>query len=316
MTWGTWRFQRIELLLLGLLMLGGIGFFTATRTEVRTLFQPEFFATCGLQSENGVCRGPSILFEIGNGLLRWMVLLPLAFALLLTAPLVNELSNGNYRLAWTQGLSRERWLALRLLAIVALGLLCAVATTLVYRWWASPGEPGYGEYLWDHYDRNGTVLVGETFFAVALLLAAGVLVRHTLPAIFIGTLLYGAVKLTMLDWLRPGLVQPKQIQLPGFQSVGTSPVEWYQSTRWIDGTGARVPDQRLFLELCRGETFDQNQYETLMNKCLADNQISQVMSIHPASHYWPMQLIESGLYVAAGLGLLWFTVWYVLRRVE
>jgi hypothetical protein len=36
---------------------------------------------------------------------------------------------------------------------------------------------------------------------------------------------------------------------------------------------------------------------------------------HPASHFWPLQLIEMALFGGAALALIAFAVWWTLRRV-
>jgi hypothetical protein len=36
---------------------------------------------------------------------------------------------------------------------------------------------------------------------------------------------------------------------------------------------------------------------------------------HPASHFWPLQLIETAIFGGAALALLGFAVWWTLRRL-
>jgi LPXTG-motif cell wall-anchored protein len=40
------------------------------------------------------------------------------------------------------------------------------------------------------------------------------------------------------------------------------------------------------------------------------------VTYHPDSRYWSIQLIETGIFLAAGLALIGFAAWWVMRRVE
>ena len=53
-------------------------------------------------------------FEQLVNLVGWFTLVPGLIGVLLAVPLVLELENGTYRLAWTQSVTRYRWLAIRL----------------------------------------------------------------------------------------------------------------------------------------------------------------------------------------------------------
>ena len=46
--------------------------------------------------------------------LGWFTLVPGLIGVLLAAPFVLELENGTYRLAWTQSITRRRWIATKL----------------------------------------------------------------------------------------------------------------------------------------------------------------------------------------------------------
>ena len=55
------------------------------------------------------------------------------------APLVaRELESGTYRLAWTQSITRTRWLAVKLGVIGLASMAVAGLLSLIVTWWASP----------------------------------------------------------------------------------------------------------------------------------------------------------------------------------
>lgn len=65
-----------------------------------------------------------------TAMLQWLEFLPLAFGVLLAAPFVLELEQGTYRFAWTQSISRRRWLTVRLSLTVSALVLVALALSV------------------------------------------------------------------------------------------------------------------------------------------------------------------------------------------
>src|SRR5262249_60937959 len=76
-----------------------------------------------------------------NSLLAWFTLIPGLVGVLLAAPFVLELESGTYRLAWTQSITRRRWIATKLALAVGTALLAALVLTLLMTWWHSPLVP-------------------------------------------------------------------------------------------------------------------------------------------------------------------------------
>jgi hypothetical protein len=50
------------------------------------------------------------------------------------------------------------------------------------------------------------------------------------------------------------------------------------------------------------------------NNCVASHGIRVAESYQPASHYWPLQLSETGMYLALALALAGFCFWRLNRR--
>src|SRR4029077_18922465 len=70
---------------------------------------------------------------------RVMAVLPLLAGLFVGAPLIaRELEYGTYRFAWTQGVSRRRWLLSKTLPLAAGAVVAAAVASLVLMWWRSP----------------------------------------------------------------------------------------------------------------------------------------------------------------------------------
>ena len=105
--------------------------------------------------------------------------------LLIGAPAVaGEVETGTGNFAWTQSITRGRWLLakagwLLLAAAVWGGCVSALVT-----WWSGPRNALYGNaFQPNDFDMQGIVPVGYALFGMALGIAAGALLRRTLPAI-------------------------------------------------------------------------------------------------------------------------------------
>jgi hypothetical protein len=137
MIWLTWRQQRLEILLGGALLALLTIFVLVTGLDMASAYQRLGLAGC-LTAATPACATITAAFsnQYGamGGLLTWLALLPLVFGVLLAAPFVLELEQGTYRLIWTQGITRTRWVTLKLGLLLASALLSALALTALLTW--------------------------------------------------------------------------------------------------------------------------------------------------------------------------------------
>ena len=160
-----------------------------------------------------------------TGLGVLVVVTPGVLGLFWGAPLVaGELEAGTFRLAWTQSVTRARWLAARAGLEVLAAMAVAGILSLVVTWWAGPADRAGGN-LFGTFDQRDLVPVGYAAFAVALGITAGLLIRRTLPAMA-GTLVaFVAARLAVAAWLRPVLAAPSHLALalnPATTGYGSS----------------------------------------------------------------------------------------------
>jgi hypothetical protein len=67
-----------------------------------------------------------------------LVGLPAVVGVFWGAPLIaRELESGTYRLAWTQSVTRTRWLSTRLLLVAVAGAVLCGLTSAMLGWWSS-----------------------------------------------------------------------------------------------------------------------------------------------------------------------------------
>ncbi|MFJ8827404.1 ABC transporter permease [Streptomyces sp. NPDC102467] len=209
-----------------------------------------------------------------------------------------ELEHGTAQLAWTQSMSPVRWLTAKLtlpalLLTVGTGLLVALRHAVAAR---APGLPDNQWYVSGTFDVLGTTAVALPLLGLACGALGALWQRKALPAAgFSGVLL---LLLTVLAGvLRPHLwptvtaTGSLRQGYPGF----TGDV---RDEGAITGSGAVVADP-----MC-GDN----------RACLTDRHITGFYTEgHPPSHFWPLQLVETGLLLLLAGGIT-FLAFRILRR--
>ncbi|MFE0703072.1 ABC transporter permease [Streptomyces sp. NPDC058872] len=262
--------------------------------------------------------------DTGHALLReamlqgvvGMLLLPLLVGAFVAGPLIaREFESGTHKLSLTQSLSPTAWLRAKLLVTTAAALLATLALMGVFRigwdrvsgtWnltWAERGP----------YESSGVVLVAYVLAAVAVGALIGLLVRRTLVAMATTGLVLGALQL-VLGALRWSF-------LPVETYVKNGPASGLPDDAFLVHTGMLTRDGSRFDPVtCWREAADTTRnvdvpdlWIKTYDGCLARHDVvGEFVDYHPRSHFWPTQLIESGIVLAlAGLAL--YAAFRVLR---
>ncbi len=172
-------------------------------------------ATCGSRND---CASATTAFLSSYRLVQValppvLLVLPALIGAFWGAPLVaRELETGTFRLAWTQSVTRQRWLAVKL----ALGGLASMAVagllSLILTWWFSPIDRVQMNQLTPSiFGVRGITPVGYAAFAFALGVTAGVFIRRTIPAMAATIVAFTGVRLAFALWVRPYLITPLQV---------------------------------------------------------------------------------------------------------
>ncbi len=141
---------------------------------------------------------------------------PALVGLFFGAPLIaRELETGTFRLAWTQSITRRRWLTVKLglvgIVAMAIGGLC----TWMADWWASPlNAVNKDRFGVANFGFNGIAPIGYAAFAFALGATAGVLLRRTIAAMAVTGGGFAAARLMVTYLVRPKLASPVRESLP------------------------------------------------------------------------------------------------------
>jgi hypothetical protein len=277
-----------------------------------------------------------------------MYLAPALMGIFWGAPLIaREFESGTHRIAWNQSITRTRW------TLVKLGLagLAAVATagllSLMVTWWAIPidhaasfgGDAvGFGlpRLAPSVFGARGVASLGYAAFAFALGVTAGVVLRRTLPAMAVTLVAFAVIQVVMPNVVRPHLLPPAHVTAPLkhptihlINTVGSSvtrtqitqdftkPGAWVLSNVIITRSGAALaaaPTACTFKAAGPGGNLPTLTQLSGCRNALAALHLRQFVTYQPASRFWPLQWIETGIYLVLAAGLGWVCVWQVRRR--
>jgi hypothetical protein len=273
---------------------------------------------------------------------------PALFGIFWGAPLVaRELETGTYRLAWTQGVTRSRWLLTKL-AVGALATTAAAgALTLTVTWWYRAIDK-VGSNQYDLFERRDLVPITYALFAFASGALIGALVRRTVPAMA-GTLgVYVFARVAASVWIRPHLLSPTHAATSlldtggfGFISRNGSPITlaakgaapqnaWALSSQFVTTSGHHASSAQLAAfvhsqcpEIAAqppgpptGKSFARLADPATFEACRARaaQAFHLLITYQPAGRYWTFQWLESGIFVALALIAAAGCFWWVTKR--
>jgi hypothetical protein len=315
MTWLTWRQHRAQLVAAaGVLAVLG-AFLLWTRHSLNTYQQSAGLPSC--VASGGDCQAISAQirshFQRLFDYIGYLNFLPLILGMFWGAPLVaREIEQGTHRLAWTQSVSRRRWLGVKLVALLCATGAVSVAFAGLMTWWFKPVElmasgdgDAYSRINPNAYNFQGIVPIGYGVAALAIGVCSGVVLRRTLAAMAVTVAVWLPFRL-WFESIRGDLLAPLSVSYPAF---GTSPRantgDWVMHSNLVDGVGHIVRDPfTLCPQKSRGP-FDH---------CAAVHGLQSVDLYHPASQFWALQGIEFGVYAAVSGLLLGFAYYWLTRR--
>jgi hypothetical protein len=302
MTWLVWRQHGYELLglvlggiLIALALVWGVGVATAARAELGV-------DNCQATSTtNGNC--VLLAMQAGDRVqpFRWLLValffVPALAGSFIGGPLFSrEFERGTQRFAWAQAVTRLRWSAGKLGALLIAGAIGALAVALAGS--PSRGINGSGANPFAGFDIEGPVFVSYVVFAIALCAFIGTISRRIITGMFVGLLLFGVVRLGVMYQVRPFYQAPVtvsygvsdsdlwgQFKLPGDA--------WNLGLDYVDSDGRAVPSARVS-ELLRTNIPREGIYSPRM---LAENGVFQRVRYQPADRYELFQWIEATIFV-------------------
>jgi hypothetical protein len=290
-----------------------------TGHEMTSYLHSTGLAAC-LATHGGGCDSFSQLFENRYGALlsdtAWLNFLPMLVGVFWGAPLIaRELETGTYRLAWTQSITRRRWLGTKLAMFLVATAAIATGFSLLLGWWFHPFAQlrfggGYSRMDVDSFDFQGIVPVAYSLFAFAVGAAAGVIVRRVLAAMAITFAVYLPLRLWVQS-LRAHFATPLQIEYPAFTtSPRAARGDWIIHSRIVNSAGRTISDQTVLSTCGIGPTAPKHD----VVGCLAAHGYRQLDLYQPTSRFWAFQGIESAIFAGLAAALLVLTYYWVTRR--
>ncbi len=305
MTWVAWRLQRTETLItVGILALLA-ALLVPTGIHMAAVYHQSGLGSCVALTKVSTCAQKvgdfQSRFESLSHLTDWFTLVPGLIGVLLAAPFIFDLEHGTYRLAWTQSITRRRWLVGKLALPIAAGILAAIALTLLLTWWRSPAVHINGRLDNGTYDAEGTVAIGYTLFALGLALALGAVWRRAAASLTVAFVGYFVMRVFVDTWLRDRLVAPLKTSWRGDQPVRLNHAE-IMSEHVLGHPNVSFGGGPLG-----------GHAQLAAPKGPAGGPVFQAV-YHPASHFWPLQLTETGLFLGLAAVLVAFAAWWTHER--
>jgi hypothetical protein len=319
MIWVGWRQQRTEALLTALAIALLAALLIPTGIHMADVYDRDNIAAC-ITSESQSCTTLLMSFQDRfrglTSLFNWLQLLPGLLGALLAAPLVLELEQGTYRLAWTQSITRRRWLLTKLALVGAAAIVATALLTVLLTWWRQPLDDLHGRFEENSFSFEGIVPYAYMLFGAALALAAGVVLRRVAPAFAIALIGFFAARFFITDSLRPRFMAPVVKTLDKPPSPGSLHDAWViNGPSLVDRHGN--PPSRALIEPCLGAGPKPiGGPQPLAHDCLEKLGLVTRVEYHPASRFWTFQWIEAAIYLGLAAALVAFASWWILKRVN
>ena len=156
-----------------------------------------------------------------------VLIVPVVIGMFWGAPLVaRELETGTFRLAWTQSVSRLRWLLVKLGLVGLASAVVGALLSLMVSWWFSPiDKVTANRFSPASFGMHGFVPAGYALFAFALGATTGLLFRRTLPAMAVTLVGFIAARVVVAEWVRPHFMSPvtEAVRAQSERAAGASP---------------------------------------------------------------------------------------------
>jgi hypothetical protein len=317
-----------------------------------------YVATCGAHGNCGPAQTAFLARDhiVQAALGPILLLLPALIGMFWGAPLLaRELETGTYRLAWTQSVTRGRWLTVKLGMLGLASMAVTGLFSLLVTWWFSRiDQLNLGRFTPGLFEDRGIVPVGYAAFAFALGVTAGVLIRRTVPAMAATLIPYAAARLAVAFWIRPHLMAPLRITAPlalggpgrtTMMGQGTTnPSDWVLSSDTLNRAG-QVIGQNGGISIAHGMEGISFQPRPdgiwlagvgrcpnipagaslgpgspvsrsgALQACVSKLGVHQQLVYQPISRFWAFQWYETGIFLAAAALLAGFCFWWVRRRL-
>jgi ABC-type transport system involved in multi-copper enzyme maturation permease subunit len=330
MIWVSWRRQRAQLItLLGVLIVGA-GVIALLRSNMLGAITSAQLTSCvnlPLQecAEPEAAKAFQEAWSNPMDMARMLIIgAPALIGVFIGAPLfARELEQGTHVLAFTQSVSRTRWMSSKLVIALAPALVVLVVLQFLVSWWLSAagtlGPSKNGAFTALNFGIGHVSPVGYALFAFALGTFLGVVSRRTLVAMTAGLGAFVVVRFA-LSGLVDRLVPAQRVEVaPDKQLTVHEDGSLVIDYGWLDTAGQPVAEDKVstLLQACKktpsGAGTPESQQEYLA--CLPKSGLAkQYADFIPQSQAWQVHLIDASIFCALAVLLLVGTTWALRRQ--
>jgi ABC-type transport system involved in multi-copper enzyme maturation permease subunit len=267
-----------------------------------------------------------------------LLVLPGIIGLFWGAPLVaREYEAGTQRLAWTQSVTRRRWLVLKLAVAAVAAVVVTGLLSLLMTWAASRFDQVLGlRFNPLLFGSRNVVPVGYAVFALVVGTLVGLFLRRTVPAMALTLLIVAIVLFAVPLGVRPYLWAPVTDSIAYNEKVRDSLVGGLSIRRGapivIDGytvPGALMLSSRSELMDASGKPVYPTDVQDCLSqlsmdvasdngpdrleRCLMNHNLHFMVKYQPGHRYWSFQWFELGGYLVLSVLLAAVANWRIRR---
>jgi hypothetical protein len=324
MTWFVWRQHRMQACIATALLAAFAVLILITGEQMASQYHSAVLAC----TASDTCANlPSTLF-LGSHAVGFLVIMtlgvPALFGLFLGAPLVaREFETGTMRFAWMQSVTRTRWFATEAGWVLLASAAWGGAVSALVTWWSGPNNAlQLDRFATGRFDIQGVVPVGYALFAAALGIAAGTLIRRTVPAVAVTLGGFIAVRFVIAELLRPHYISAITVT---YELTGKVPA---LGSAWQIAQGVLAPGGKVVPPV-NGLGVANIPIGYLPRSCIPQGRGPAAISpscasavarfrgfitYQPGSRFWAFQGIETGIFVGLAAVLIAVAAVVLLRR--
>jgi hypothetical protein len=324
MTWVIWRQYRATAAIAGAILAAFAVLFLITGLQDAAKWHAAL-ANC---AKDGACGGLSQTVSLAGGPVYTLTILtlavPLLFGMFWGSPAVaRERETATVQFAWTQSVTRRRWLSVKTGWLLLAGAVFGGAVAGIVTWWYAPLNALHqGQFTQGSFDIQGIAPIGYAVFAVALGITAGALIGRSLPALAVTGGVFLALRLGVTYWVRVHY-------LPAVTTIYSVTQNFTpKGAYWPLAQGVVLPGGQLTTNMSVGPGHVTSGFTgpTIPAACQAAGQVNSTLACmarlgyrsfttyQPGYRFWPFQFIETGIFVALAAALIAVTFLLVRKR--
>ena len=338
MNWFTWRQHRKQFVIFGVLLMlfaavlipTGISYWHTYQAALESCAQNPTLTVCGDPTGNLFTSSSDQLLRISAVL--GAPGLPLLLGLFIGAPLIaKEYEEGTNKLAWTQSVSRRKWLTTKLVWVLGFALIYGVLLAILATWWSHTlNTIAHNRFIQGHFESQGLMPIAYSLFFTAIGVMVGAWFRKTLLALAITFGIFIVCMVSFSSWIRPHYTAPVLVTAPMGSRSAQQGLEgsWLLQHNVVDKDGKTLDRFNVSSMPTQCQKLTQNLRVSdngraakvkaagmdPVDDCLNQAGYREITSYHPSYRYWNFQRIESGIYLGLTILAVGTTYWLVLRR--